>query len=57
MRQNNEITYAKVHGQYFYTLGSIRQLMEFHVIKSTADYLESLTQKAHSYVQKGRHIK
>ncbi|MDO5614774.1 MAG: helix-turn-helix domain-containing protein [Cruoricaptor ignavus] len=57
MRQNSEITYAKIHGQYFYTLGSIRQLMEFNVIKSTEDYLENLTQKAHSYVKKGRHNK
>ncbi|AZZ58450.1 helix-turn-helix domain-containing protein [Riemerella anatipestifer] len=57
MRQNNEITYSKVHGQYFYTLGSIRKLMEFNVVKSTEDYLENLTQKAHSYVKKGRPIK
>lgn len=57
MRKNNEITYAKIHGQYFYTLGSIRQLMELNTVKSTGDYLEDLTQKAQHYVQKGRYIK
>lgn len=57
IRKENEITYSKIHGQYFYTLGSIRKMIEANAIKSTDDYLEELTQKAQSYVEKGRRLR
>lgn len=57
MRQANEITYSKIHGQYFYTFGNIRKMLEARTVKSTQDYLEKLTQKAEKYVEKGRNFR
>ena len=57
MRKDNEITYSKIHGQYFYRLGSIRKMIELNAIKSTEDYMNELTQKAQNYVEKGRRIR
>lgn len=57
MRKNNEITYSKVYGQYFYTLGSIRSLLDVNAIQSTEVYIEELIQKAKTYVEKARHIR
>ncbi len=57
MRKNGEITYSKIYGQYFYTLGSIQKLLDANVVKSTDVYVQELTEKAKSYVEKARHFK
>jgi len=55
--QRNEITYSKIYGQYFYTLGSIRKLLISQSVENTESYLQSLTQKAKGYVEKARYFK
>ena len=57
MRKRNEITYSKIYGQYFYTLGSIRKLLIRQSVENTESYLQSLTQKAKGYVEKARYFK
>ena len=57
MRKRNEITYSKIYGQYFYTLGSIRKLLISQSVENTESYLQSLTQKAKGYVEKARYFK
>ena len=57
MRKRNEITYSKIYGQYFYTLGSIRKLLFSQSVENTESYLQSLTQKAKGYVEKARYFK
>ena len=57
MRKRNEITYSKIYGQYFYTLGSIRKLLISPSVENTESYLQSLTQKAKGYVEKARYFK
>ena len=57
MRKRNEITYSKIYGQYFYTLGSIRKLLINQSVENTESYLQSLTQKAKGYVEKARYFK
>ena len=54
MRKRNEITYSKIYGQYFYTLGSIRKLLISQSVENTESYLQSLTQKAKGYVEKSK---
>ena len=57
MRKRNEITYSKIYGQYFYTLGSIRKLLISQSVENTESYLQSFTQKAKGYVEKARYFK
>ncbi len=57
MRKNHQITYSKIYGQYFYSLGSIQKLLDANVVKSTDAYVQELTEKAKSYVEKARHFR
>lgn len=57
MRKNGEITYSKIHGQYFYTLGSIKKMFQTRRIHSNEEYLQDLIEKGKQYVEKGRNFK
>lgn len=54
MRKNGDISYAKNRGQYFYTLGEIKRLLQSRRIRSNQEYLEDLIQKGKQYVEKAR---
>ncbi len=57
MRKKGDITYSKIHGQYFYTLGSINKMFQTRRVQSNEEYLQNLTEKGKQYVEKGRHFK
>lgn len=57
MRKRGEITYSKIHGQYFYTLGGIRRMFQSRRIRSNEEYLQDLIEKGKQYVEKGRNFR
>nr|WP_262696791.1 hypothetical protein [Chryseobacterium sp. 3008163] len=46
MRIKGEITYSKIYGQYFYTLGSIKAMLNANSIQSSEEFVEELMVKA-----------
>ncbi len=57
MRKKREISYSKIHGQYFYTLGSINKMFQTQRIRSNEEYLQDLIEKGKQYVEKARRIR
>jgi len=57
MRTNGEITYSKIHGQYYYTLGAIKDMLNANAVETSAEYMEQLMAKGRSYIEKGRRLK
>lgn len=57
MRTKGEITYSKIHGQYFYTLGSIKKMFQTRRVRSNEEYLQDLTEKGKEYVEKARNFR
>lgn len=45
MRTKAEITYSKIYGQYFYTIGAIKDMLNASVIQSSDDYVQELITK------------
>lgn len=56
MRKKGEITYSKLYGQYFYTIGAIKELFNTNAIKSSDEYVQELMEKGKSHIEKGRKI-
>lgn len=54
MRVNGELPYSKIHGQYFYTIGAIREMLSTYAFQSSEEYLKVLIEKGKEYIRKGR---
>ena len=57
MRTKGEIAYSKMYGQYFYTIGAIKDLLNANAIQSSDEYVQELMVKGKSYIEKGRKLK
>jgi len=57
MRTKGEITYSKMYGQYYYTIGAIKDMLNAHAVQTSEEYMQELMAKGKSYVEKGRTIK
>ena len=56
-RNKGEISYSKIYGQYFYTLGTIKDMLNANVVQSSDEYVKELMYKAKNYIAKGRKLK
>jgi len=45
MRTRGEIAYSKMYGQYFYTIGAIKDLLNTNAIQSSEEYVQELMVK------------
>ena len=57
MRTKSEIAYSKIHGQYFYTIGAIKEMLQANAIQSSDEYVQDLMAKGKSHIKKGRKLK
>ncbi|MGS4347346.1 helix-turn-helix domain-containing protein [Myroides odoratus] len=57
MRTNGEIAYSKLYGQYFYTIGAIKDMLKANAVQSSDEYVQELMAKGKSYIEKGRKLK
>lgn len=56
MRTKGEIAYSKIYGQYFYTIGGIKDMLNANAIQSSDEYVQELMEKGKSYIEKGRKL-
>lgn len=56
MRTGGELAYSKIYGQYFYTIGAIKDMLNANAIQTSNEYVEQLMAKGKSYVEKGRKL-
>lgn len=57
MRNNGEITFSKIYGQYFYTIGAIKEMLNAGAVQTSDEYVKELMERGKSYVEKGRKFK
>lgn len=57
MRTKGEIAYSKIYGQYFYTIGTIKNMLNANAIQSCDEFVQELMEKGKSYIKKGRKLK
>ncbi|WP_026769691.1 helix-turn-helix domain-containing protein [Asinibacterium sp. OR53] len=57
MRTKGEIAYSKMYGQYYYTIGAIKNMLNAHAVQTSEEYMQELMAKGKSYIEKGRTIK
>lgn len=57
MRIKGEIAYSKIYGQYFYTIGAIKDMMNANAVQSSDEFVQELMAKSKSYIKKGRKLK
>ena len=57
MRTKGEIAYSKMYGQYYYTIGAIKDMLNAHAVQTSEEYMQELMAKGKSYIEKGRTIK
>lgn len=57
MRTNGEIAYSKFYGQYFYTIGAIKDMLNANAVQTSDEYVKELMAKGKSYIEKGRKLK
>ena len=55
--QKGEIAYSKIYGQYFYTIGAIKDMLNANAIQSSDEFVQELMAKGKSYIEKGRKLK
>lgn len=56
MRTKGEIAFSKIYGQYFYTIGAIKDMLNANAVQSTDEYVDELMAKGKSYIEKGRRL-
>ena len=56
MRTKGEIAYSKIYGQYFYTIGAIKDMLNANAIQSSDEFVGELMAKGKSYIEKGRKL-
>ena len=57
MRTNGQIAFSKMYGQYYYTIGVIKDMLNANAVQTTDEYVEQLMAKGKSYIEKGRKLK
>ena len=57
MRTKGEIAYSKMYGQYYYTIGAIKNMLNAHAVQTSEEYMQELMVKGKSYIEKARTIK
>lgn len=57
MRTNGQIAYSKMYGQYYYTIGAIKDMLNAHAVQTSDEYMQALMAKGKSYIENGRKIK
>lgn len=57
MRTKGEIAYSKLYGQYFYTIGAIKDMLNANAVQTSEEYVKELMAKGKSYIGKGRKLK
>ena len=57
MRTKGEIAYSKIYGQYFYTIGAIKDMLNANAVQSSDEYVKELIATGKSYSEKGRKLK
>ncbi len=57
MRTKGEIAYSKIYGQYFYTIGTIKNMLNANAIQSSDEFVQEFMAKGKSYIEKGRKLK
>jgi len=56
MRSKGEIAYSRIYGQYYYTIGTIKDMLAANAIQSNDAFVEELMEKGKSYIQKARKL-
>lgn len=56
MRTKGEIAYSKTYGQYFYTIGAIKEMLNANAVQSSDEFVLALIEKGKSYIEKGRKL-
>jgi len=56
MRTKGEIAYSKLYGQYFYTIGVIKDMLNANAVQSSDKFVQELMAKGKSYIEKGRKL-
>ncbi|MDV3871449.1 helix-turn-helix domain-containing protein [Sphingobacterium sp. NPDC055346] len=56
MRTKGEIAYSKIYGQYFYTIGAIKDMLNANAVQSSDEFVQELMAKGKSYIEKGRKL-
>ncbi len=57
MRNNGDLAYSKIYGQYFYTIGAIKDMLNANAVQTSDEYVKELMEKGKSYIEKGRRLK
>ena len=57
MRTKGEIAYSKLYGQYFYTIGAIKDMLNANAVQSSDEFVQELMAKGKSYIKQGRKLK
>ena len=52
MRTKGEIAYSKIYGQYFYTIGSIKDMLNANAIQSSDEFVKELMAKGKAMSKK-----
>lgn len=56
MRTKGEIAYSKIYGQYFYTIGAIKDILNANAVQTSEEYVKELMARGKSYIEKGRKL-
>ena len=57
MRTKSEIAYSKIYGQYFFTIGAIKDMLTANAIQSSDEFVKELIANGKSYMEKDRELK
>lgn len=57
MRTSGQIAYSKMYGQYYYTIGAIKDMLNAQAVQTNDEYVQELMAKGKSYIEKGRKLK
>lgn len=57
IRTSGEIAYSKIHGQYFYTIGAVTNMLNANAVQTSEEFIKALMDKGKSYIEKGRKLK
>jgi hypothetical protein len=56
MRTHGQVAYSKIYGQYFYTIGAIKDMLNANAVQTSEEFLQELMAKGKSYIEKGRKL-
>ncbi|OPC66444.1 DNA-binding protein [Elizabethkingia bruuniana] len=56
MRTKGQITFSKMYGQYYYTIGAIKDMLNAGVVQTSDEYVQELMTRAKNYIEKGRRL-